>query len=79
MGLTKCEVNPIPTIVPDNEPIVPPYKLFAAKISSPLWQTVIINPIIAAVPEANATAPKPPSKAAILVCKASTVGLERRE
>ena len=39
----------------------------------------VILLILAAVPEANATAPKPPSKAAILVCNASTVGLERRE
>ena len=79
VGLIKCVLNPIPAIVPDKEPIVPPYKLFAATISSPVSHTVIINPIIAAVPEANATAPNPPSKAAILCCRASTVGLDNRE
>ena len=58
-----------------NKSMVPPNNPLPAMISSPALNTFNSATVMAAIPEAQATAPVPPSTSLILCSNAATVGL----
>ena len=61
-----------------NSSMVPPYRQLLATSSSPAWQRPMMALKVAAMPEAQARAPTPPSTAAMRCSKLETVGLPTR-
>ena len=64
--ITNTVFMPYLGSVIENKLYVPPYKVLAETISSPVPAIFITAQVIAAEPEATAKAPTPPSNAAIL-------------
>src|SRR5699024_12781340 len=62
-----------------NKLYVPPYKLLSAIISSPAFATFKIAKVMAAIPDAVATAAVPSSNKATRFSNVSTVGFIIRE
>ena len=75
---TKVVVIPNLGKVVFNKLNVPPYKLLEATMWSPAFNKVNSPVEMAEVPEANTTAPIPPSTAAKRSCKIWLVGLFKR-
>ena len=71
---TKCALMPSFASVLENKLYVPPYKLEEETISSPAPAMFRTENVIAACPEDVASAPAPPSSAAIRFSNTSVVG-----